>query len=121
MSLPVTLAAPQYLDTALALAQIGDTDAVRNILTMVEESLQRDIPQIAQWLQEGDVSAANGLLHPLKGFLPIFCHEALCAHVGRVEALSKTGSSAVVGEAYAALQPQLEQLLAEVSTYLKAQ
>lgn len=121
MSLPGTATSPPYLDTALALSQIGDADAVRNILTMVEESLQRDIPQIAQLLQAGDVPGANGLLHPLKGFVPIFCAPALCAHVGEVEALSKNGSSAVVGQAYAALQPELAQLLLEVSAYLKAQ
>ena len=121
MSSSTTPSAPVYFDVALALAQIGDPEAVRGILVMVEESLQRDIPAIAQLLAAGDVQGANQLLHPLKGFIPIFCREALCQHVGRVEGLSKSGSTAEVGQAYVALQPELEQLLAEVSNYLKAQ
>jgi HPt (histidine-containing phosphotransfer) domain-containing protein len=119
MSSSTTPSSPIYLDVGLALAQIGDPDAVRGILVMVEESLQRDIPAIAHLLAAGDVQGANALLHPLKGFIPIFCREALCEHVGKVEGLSKNGSSTDVGRAYAVLQPELEQLLAEVSRYLK--
>ncbi len=111
---------PIYLDTELAVAQIGDVVTMQGMLTMLEETLQRDIPQISSLLSGGDLVAANRLLHPLKGFLPIFCGEALCSDVARVELLSKNGSCAAVAAAYGELRPELDVLLAEVSAYLNA-
>ncbi|WP_394789667.1 Hpt domain-containing protein [Rhodoferax sp.] len=113
-------AQPVYLDLDLAISQIGDAAALPGMLGMLEESLARDIPKISEVLAAGDVLAANRLLHPLKGFLPIFCGDALCANVSRVEALSKAGACAVVAPAYAALRPELELLLAEVTHFLNA-
>jgi hypothetical protein len=55
----------------------------------------------------------------MKGFLPIFCGDALCAELSAVEGLSKTPSSTEVAPAYAALRPKLDQLLAEVVAFLK--
>ena len=120
MPIPNTDAASIYLDTELAMAQIGDMPAVLNILTMVEETLRKDIPRISQLLACQDVPGAKRLLHSLKGFMPIFCRASLCEHVSRVETLSKSAESAEVGQAFAVLQPELELLLSEVSTYLKS-
>lgn len=89
------------------------------MLAMLEESLARDIPLIAELLAKGDVPGANRLLHPMKGFLPIFCGEALCTELSAVEGLSKTASTAEVAPAYAALRPKLDQLLAEVVAFLQ--
>jgi HPt (histidine-containing phosphotransfer) domain-containing protein len=109
---------PIYLDTELAVSQIGDVQAMQGMLTMLEESLGRDIPLIAQLLANGDVLGANRLLHSLKGFIPIFCSPALCELVAQVEMLSKDSKSTAIGPAYAELQPELQQLLSEVSAYL---
>lgn len=109
---------PVYLDTDLALEQIGDAQAVHGMLTMLEETLQRDVPRIAELLAEHDVVGANRLLHPLKGFLPIFCRSELCEHVAQVEMLSKDAHSQSVGPAYQDLMPELYILLTEVSAYL---
>lgn len=109
---------PIYLDTDLAVSQIGDVQAMQGMLTMLEESLGRDIPLIAQLLVAGDVVGANRLLHSLKGFIPIFCGPALSELVAQVEMLSKDTQSTTIGPAYAELQPELQQLLAEVSAYL---
>jgi hypothetical protein len=106
------------LDTELALEQIGDTDAMNGMLVMLQESLARDIPHIADLLQAGDVAQANRLLHALKGFVPIFCRSDFCEQVVAVEGLSKDSSSVTVGPAYMALRPQLDQLLADVQGYL---
>ncbi|OYU45056.1 MAG: Hpt domain-containing protein, partial [Burkholderiales bacterium PBB4] len=97
-----------FLDIALALEQIGDASAMQGMLSMLEESLARDIPRIAQLLSEGDVRTANRVLHSLKGFIPIYCVDALCKHVARVEELSKTAGAAEVAIAYGALMPDLE-------------
>lgn len=111
---------PVYLDVDLAMSQIGDVQAMQGMLTMLEESLGRDIPSIAALLANGDVVGANRLLHPLKGFIPIFCGPVLSELVAQVEMLSKDASSTAVGPAYAKLMPELNQLLSEVSVYLNS-
>jgi HPt (histidine-containing phosphotransfer) domain-containing protein len=88
------------------------------MLDMLQASLDRDVPLIAQLLAQQDVGAANRLLHSLKGFIPIFCVDALCDHVAQVEQMSKTLGSAEVGSAYALLAPKLQQLQAEIDQYL---
>ena len=118
MSLSASHSGTDTLDINLALEQIGDVVAMHGMLSMLEESLARDVPHISQLLREGDVRAANRVLHGLKGFIPIFCIEALCTHVVRVEELSKTAGAAEVSLAYAELVPHLEQLQAEVMEYL---
>ena len=110
---------PTYLDTHLALEQIGDTDAMNGMLAMLQESLARDIPLVAQLLGNGQIVEANRVLHALKGFVPIFCVESLCAHVVQVEAQSKDSQSTTIGAAYAALKPELEGLLEEVNAHLQ--
>jgi HPt (histidine-containing phosphotransfer) domain-containing protein len=108
----------EFLSIDSALEQIGDAPTMLGMLTMLEESLGRDIPAIGQLLVQGEVRAANRLLHTLKGLVPIFCVPAFCQHVTRVEELSKTGAVAEVSAAYFALMPELEQLQSEVTLYL---
>ncbi len=111
----------QFLDVTLALEQIGDAQAMQGMLSMLEESLARDVPRIAQLLDDGDVRAANRLLHGLKGFIPIFCVESLCKHVAKVEEFSKTADAVSVSQLYADLMPELETLQTEVVAYLNEQ
>jgi HPt (histidine-containing phosphotransfer) domain-containing protein len=112
---------PIYLDLESAISQVGDLPSVLGILTMVEETLQRDIPQIGRFLADGDVLGAGRLLHSLKGFLPIFCRPFLCEQVSSVEGLSKRGIGTEVKPAFDAIRPALEQLLFEVSACLKSE
>jgi HPt (histidine-containing phosphotransfer) domain-containing protein len=107
-----------YLDTALAISQIGDQATMRGMLEMLEETLQRDVTRISELLHGGQTLQANHLLHPLKGFLPIFCGPALCDRVAEVEQMSKDMRDTTVVQAYDHLMPALTQLLAEVSEYL---
>jgi HPt (histidine-containing phosphotransfer) domain-containing protein len=109
---------PIYLDIDLAMSQIGDLQALQGMLSMLEESLTRDIPAIAALFASGDVVGANRLLHPIKGFVPIFCGPMLSERVAKVEMLSKEAHSTAAGPAYGELKPELEQLLADVSAYL---
>lgn len=115
ISSPVTV----HLDTELAMSQVGDSEALQGMLVMLEESLAHDIPRIAEHLAVGDVESANHLLHPLKGFLPIFCRAPLCDQVAAVELLSKDQSAETVTPAYAQLRPELELLLSEVVFHLR--
>ena len=107
-----------YLDIARAVEQIGDEDALRGMLPMLQEMLDRDLPRIQQCFDQEDVRGANPMLHSLKGCLPIFCAPALCDHVAQVEQMTKTGVGPEVGEAFALLSPKLQQLQQEVAFYL---
>jgi len=107
-----------YLDVAHALEQIGDEQAMRSMLPMLQELLERDLPQIRHSLATGDARAANPLLHSLKGCMPIFCEPALCVQLAEVEHMSKTGESAEVGAAFAELSPKLDHLQNEIAQYL---
>jgi HPt (histidine-containing phosphotransfer) domain-containing protein len=100
------------------MSQIGDQATMRGMLEMLEETLQRDVTRISELLHEGQTLQANHLLHPLKGFLPIFCGPALCDQVARVEQMSKDTSNTAVVQAYDDVMPALAQLLVEVSEYL---
>lgn len=109
---------PVYLDIARALEQVGDDEALRSMLPMLQEMLERDLPLIQQRLENQDVRGANPLLHSLKGCLPIFCTPALCDHVAEVEQMSKVGVGPGVGVAFAELSPKLQQLQLEVAQYI---
>ena len=107
-----------HLDIARALEQIGDEAALRGMLPMLQELLERDLPLIQQRLVDMDVRGANQLLHSLKGCLPIFCTPSLCEHLAEVELMSKAGVGLEVGAAFAELSPKLQALQLEVAYYL---
>ncbi|MFY8042137.1 MAG: Hpt domain-containing protein [Rhodoferax sp.] len=107
-----------FLDVDRALDQIGDIAALHEMLDMLQDSLERDIPSISELLAQGDVKSANRLLHALKGFIPIFCIDLLCDHVARVELLSKTASAAEVAPLYAVLRADLERLQSDIDHHL---
>lgn len=107
-----------YLDVQRALRQVGNVEALRNMLPMLQELLERDVPQIAHLLDTEDATGASRLLHSLKGCMPIFCTPTLCEHLEKVEQLSKSGVALEVGRAYSALMPQLQALQLEIDRYL---
>jgi HPt (histidine-containing phosphotransfer) domain-containing protein len=117
-AVPSHLSAPRFLNIAGALAQIGDEGALREMLPMVLDALQKDVPAIADLLAQEDVVGAHRLLHPLKGFIPIFCTEELYERVAAVELMSKKEGAPEVAAAYARLSPDLIALESEVRSYL---
>lgn len=108
----------EYLDVDRALEQVGEVEALHEMLDMLQTSLDRDLPLIPQLLAQGDAQGANRVLHALKGFIPIFCADPLCEHVAQVEMLSKTASAPEVAAAYAGLEPKLRQLQGEIDVHL---
>jgi hypothetical protein len=110
-----------YLDPARAIEQLGDVQALLSMLPMLQELLDRDVPQIAQFLAAQDVKSANPLLHSLKGCMPIFCAADFCEELAHVEHMSKTAGIAEVGPAFSVLGPKLDHLKLEVSQFLTAQ
>jgi len=108
----------KYLDIPRALAMVGGVQALRGMLPMLQELLERDVPQIAYLLGINEVQGASLLLHALKGCMPIFCSPALCENLARVEHLSRSSDGPEVGQAYALLMPELQTLQREIAGYL---
>ena len=71
--------APQEpcLDVERGIAAMGSPSALRLVLQVAYNSLQQDLPAIAQALAAGDVQPAGERLHGIKGYLPLFASEAL--------------------------------------------
>lgn len=107
-----------HLDIERAIGYTGDAAATAGLLRMVEQSLGSDIDKIWQKLELGDMAAAGRLIHAIKGFVPIFCHDLLIEHVTRAEALSKTESAASFTPVFADLAPELLLLLKDIRSYL---
>ena len=73
-----------YLDAAQALQNVGDPDALREMLVMMQDLLTRDVAQIAELMKQSDFPAAQHLLHALKGCMPIFCTSELCEELSLI-------------------------------------
>lgn len=106
------------LDIPAAKAQLDDEAVVRDILTMVQASLVTDIPAVDAYLSQGNLAGAQGLLHPLKGYIPLFSVPALAQQLTDAEKSCKGSDVAVAQSTYATVRPELEALLAEIATYL---
>ncbi len=109
-----------HLDLVNAPERVGGSDALREMLPMLTDMLERDGPVIDALLAQGDVQAAGKLLHSLKGCMPIFCHAPLCDAVAALEFSAKAGQLDVVRAGYATLRPQLQQLQREICVYMAA-
>lgn len=107
-----------HLDIERAIGYTGDAAAAADLLRMVEQSLGSDIDKIWQKLEMGDMAAAGRLIHAIKGFAPMFCHDLLIEQVTRAEALSKTESAASFKPVFADLAPELLLLLKDIRSYL---
>ena len=106
------------LDLPRAREMLRNEEDVRHMLGMLASTLGSEIRQIASLHDAGNVKGANAILHPLKGFLPVFCVDALTQEVIAVEKLSKTATAEEVKPRFAQLRPRLEQLDAEVKAWL---
>ena len=106
------------LDIALGLDMVGDEQSLQELLDMAEQALTRDIRAVAEHLEQGNAKGANGLLHAIKGFAPIFCAEHLVRQITGVELLSKTAAAQEIAVHYAELAPALAQLRDEICVYL---
>lgn len=115
---PAAAALAPGFDAVRGVAMLGSDASLRKILKTVASSMTDSLPQIMAALNAGDVHTANGLLHAIKGYVPIFATDDLVAEVTQVEKLSKTEPLAVVAAPFARLMPRLEGLLAEIRVFL---
>ncbi len=115
---PVATGVAPSFDAARGLAMLGSDASLRKILKTVATSMASSLPEMTAALIAGDVHKANGLLHAIKGYVPIFATDDLVAEVTHVEKLSKTEPLPVVAPLFDQLMPQLEGLLAEIGAFL---
>ncbi len=106
------------LDIARGVAMMGSEASLGKILKTVASSMADSLPVMAAALSAGDVATANGLLHAIKGYVPIFAVDALVEQVTHVEKLGKTESLDVMAPLFADLLPRLEKLLEEIRFFL---
>ena len=111
---------PIYLSVERAMEFIGDANGVLSLLKTLQQTLSDDLPRLQELLDQGDVYAANRILHQLKGFTPVFCVDRLVELVVQVENMSKHAEASELRTAYAQLAPQLEALRMEVIDHLSS-
>jgi len=109
----------QVLNPQGALEFLGDTQAVYDLLGPLVQSLEKDIASLEQLLAQGDLLAAAGVLHALKGFLPVFCHAAFNAQLAGLEKKIRLQDSPALRDEARDLLPILHQLKAEARAYLQ--
>ena len=119
MSLPhSTHSSYLYLNVAQSLENVGDADALQDMLQMLHNMLASDVQQIGQCMDASDFSGAGQLLHALKGCIPIFCYPTLCQELTAVEQMSKSASPEGCAPAYVPLRTKLDSLRTEIGMYL---
>ena len=109
----------QVLNLQGALEFLGDVQAVCELLGPLVQSLDKDIADLEQMLAQGDLLGAAGLLHSLKGFIPVFCHATFAEQLAGVEKRIRLQDSPALRNEAAALLPTLHQLKAEARVYLQ--
>ncbi len=109
-----------YLRLDQARRALGDDATVFDMLELLVQTLDADLGRVVEALDQNDVATAQGILHPIKGFLPVFCSVELCDLVATVEYLSKDSTAPEVRAAFETVRPQLLELRAEAAAELKA-
>lgn len=115
---------PKYLSMAKAIQYVGDATSAAQLLTTLQSTLASETHEIAQAIEAKDFETLKKNFHQIKGFAPVFCHDALLAQITSTEALCKTINNAQMqSEALNAssnLLVSLNGLLAEVTAHLSA-
>ena len=109
------------LDVERGIAAMGSPSALRLVLQVAYNSLQQDLPAIAQALAAGDVQPAGERLHGIKGYLPLFASEALAHGMLLLERRCSTEPADTLIAEFGELRPALAQLLSQISSYLALQ
>ncbi len=106
------------LDVERGIAAMGSPSALRLVLQVAYNSLQQELPAIAQALAAGDVQPAGERLHGIKGYLPLFASEALAHGMLLLERRCSTEPAGTLTAEFGELRPALAQLLSQISSYL---
>jgi HPt (histidine-containing phosphotransfer) domain-containing protein len=119
LPIPSSQVSSGHLDMQNALLSIGDEQAMYDMLVMMAELLEQDVPKIANSVNDHDLAQAASLLHSLKGCIPIFCTPPLGAMLEDAEQKAKDGQVEQLSVAYQTLGPALQQLIDEIKVYIE--
>ena len=85
---------PLFLSMAKAIQYLGDAASARQLLATLQGTLEKDMPQITSAIATENFEVLQKILHQLKGFAPVFCHDHLIADIKHTESLCKLIHSA---------------------------
>jgi len=112
-----------FLSMAKAIQYLGDAASAQQLLATLEGTLEKDMPQITSAIATENFEVLQKILHQLKGFAPVFCHDHLIAEIKHTESLCTLVHSAEEKisalNASAQLLNDLNVLLTEVKGQLQ--
>ena len=114
---------PLFLSMTKAIQYLGDAASAQQLLATLQSTLEKDMPQITSAIATENFEVLQKILHQLKGFAPVFCHDHLIAEIKHTESLCKLVHSAEEKtsalNASAQLLNDLNVLLTEVKGQLQ--
>ncbi len=112
---------PQTFDEKELLERVdGDMGFLAETVQMLETDGRSLMAQAKADLEAGDAAAVGRTAHTLKGMISNFCAPGVQALALEVEQAGKAGDRAAAAAAAARLEPRLEALIGELSTFGKA-
>lgn len=118
------MSATVFLSMAKAIQYLGDAAGAQQLLATLNNTLETEVPQISAAIEHQNFETLQKIWHQLKGFAPVFCHDALVIEIKRTEGLCKHIESpdlqAAALQASAALLANLKLLQSEVQRQLAA-
>jgi HPt (histidine-containing phosphotransfer) domain-containing protein len=98
----------------------NDLSFLADTVQMLESDGRALMAELKTALAAGDAPAIGGKAHALKGMISNFCAPATQALALEVERAGKAGDCATAAAAAARLEPHLEALITELSSFIKA-
>jgi len=112
----------QCLSMVKAIAYLGDAASAQQLLATLQSTLESESHQMSLAIDAKNFELIQKLLHQLKGFAPVFCHDSLIAEIKMTELLCKKNQSPedsqLALQASSHLLVNLKLLLSEVNAQL---
>jgi HPt (histidine-containing phosphotransfer) domain-containing protein len=109
---PATAEAPDgVLDWEAAVQRVGGrSDLLRKMVRVFLQECGKLMPAIRRAIDEGDGPVLRRLAHSLKGSADTFAAQAAVAAALRLEVMGRDGDLTAAGEAFDALQREIDRL-----------
>jgi len=108
----------QYLTLDSALDNLADKDLVTDLLLLLHERLKDDWVAFNQFFYEDKLNQANGLMHSIKGIVPMFSDNDTTIQIKQLEeGLRMAGKSADVVMLHLKLDARMQALISELNQW----
>ena len=111
----------RYLDIERAMGYMGDVQGVKDMLSVLCVTLKAELPKMHERIHANDLPSLQKSLHSLKGFIPIFCIQALADQLVALERMAHAEESKDFQTQCEALWTGIAVLLKEAENYLAKQ